>query len=86
MNRNALIFAASILIGICAVVAWGGPPTPVGAGCVGGTNPITVYYAADGTLGITEQEFYTNYRGIWMQGNFNPTAAKSPCDGLPGVD
>ena len=64
----------------------GGPPVPgaLGAGCVGGANPMTVYFAADGTLGITEAEFYADFKGIWTQGTFDPTAETSPCDRLPG--
>lgn len=60
---------------------------PLGAGCLGGENQQTVYFAADGTVGITEREFYDTYRGgIWLQGEFDPTAESGPCNILPGGD
>ena len=57
-----------------------GDPEPLGAGCIGGEFQAAIFFAADGTLGITQREFYNTYEdGLWMRGTFDPTAAVSPC-------
>ncbi len=68
----------------------GGQDKPLGAGCLGGEFQMVIFFAADGTLGITWQEFQDTYATDtdgdgrvnylpWMRGNFDPTAPVSPC-------
>ncbi len=63
---------------------------PLGAGCLGGEFQTVIFFAADGTLGITWQEFQDTYATDtdgdgrvnylpWMRGNFDPTTPRSPC-------
>jgi len=63
---------------------------PLGAGCLGGESQMVIFFAADGTLGITWKEFQDTYATDtdgdgrvnylpWMRGTFDPTAPLSPC-------
>ena len=71
------------------------PPAPTGVGCIG--NSIAVFFAADGSLGITWQEFQDDYAVDtdgdgrpnylpWIQGSFDPLSPVTPCDMMPGGD
>jgi len=68
----------------------GGQDEPLGAGCLGGQYQVVVFFAADGTLGITWREFQDAYAVDtdgdgrvnylpWVQGTFDPLAPLGPC-------
>ena len=81
------------------------PAGPIlGTGCIGpgqgrdGIGPLAIFFAADGTLGISWAEFQANYApdedrdGIpdiilmWVPRLGDPTTEKTPCDEIGGFD